>query len=136
MNKKTQQPTRGPWRWEYSSSSKSVELVGGTPLYDKTVMDFKRWGMGGACPVFNKKTNLGYNTLERVCDVEEWIVPHKNREHHLNWCADIDHPDARLIAASPMLYELLVNLIQVSDNDIQVKDQIEHIKETLKELKL
>ncbi len=40
--------TEGPWRWELSMQSKRLHLVGGRPQFDLTVMDFTRWGMGGA----------------------------------------------------------------------------------------
>jgi hypothetical protein len=42
------QHTPGPWRWEFNAERKSVDLVGGRPMFDLTVMDFARWGMGNA----------------------------------------------------------------------------------------
>jgi len=89
-------PTPGPWRWEINRAHKSVHIVGGRPTFDKTVMDFERWGMFGAAPRFNEAiAGNQYNVMTRVSDRTDWIVPFDRREHHSDWCADITHPDAR-----------------------------------------
>jgi hypothetical protein len=44
--------TPGPWRWEVNLTSRVIDLVGGKPTYDMTVMDFVRWGMTSAQPRF------------------------------------------------------------------------------------
>ncbi|OBU86696.1 hypothetical protein MY55_07610 [Chromobacterium subtsugae] len=100
--------TPGPWRWEFNGKSKSIQLVGGRPQFDKTVMDFERWGMSGACPRFNEKISGDeLNIMTRVSDRNDWIAPFEGRVHHVDWCADVVHPDARLIAAAPVLLAAL-----------------------------
>jgi hypothetical protein len=90
--------SKGPWRWELNEDSKSAQLVGGRPMFDKYVMDFARWGMGGAAPRFNDAIASGeYNIMERV---EKYGAVVPGREHHANWFKDIDHPDAQWIAAA------------------------------------
>lgn len=100
--------TPGPWRWTFNQEHKSVYLVGGVPQFDKTVMQFHRWGMSGAVPAFNDKiTGNVWNIMERLCDKPEWLSPFEGREHHIKWCANVVHPDACLIAAAPDMYEEL-----------------------------
>jgi hypothetical protein len=102
--------TPGPWRWEINRKHKSMQLVGGVPRFDLTVMDFDRWGMGGACIRLREDVNR-MNIMHKVHERPEWIAPHTFREHHANWCADIAHPDARLIASAPLLLEALQKLV-------------------------
>lgn len=90
--------TPGPWRWELNESSKSIALAGGKPTFDKTVMDFARWGMGGAAPRFNDAVASGeLNIMERA---EKYGAEVPGREHHANWFKIIAHPDAAWIAAA------------------------------------
>lgn len=108
--------TPGPWRWEFNAKHKSVQLLGGArPLYDLTVMDFARWGMGGAVPRVRDLAHDGMNVLHRVCDRQDWITPFPGREHHANWCAGITHADMMLIAAAPDLLEALRGVLRVAD---------------------
>lgn len=71
-------------------------------MFDKTVMDFTRWGMQSAQPRF-KDPNTGY--IENAEMFAE-VVP--GREHHKAWFQTINQPDANLIAAAPDLLEALV----------------------------
>jgi hypothetical protein len=103
--------TPGPWRWEFNAKHKSVALVGGRPQYDLTVMDFTRWGMGGAVPRVRDLAHDGMNILHRICDHLDWIVPFPNRSHHADWCAALTHADMVLIAAAPDLLEALNNIL-------------------------
>jgi hypothetical protein len=96
--------TPGPWRWEFNATHKYVQLCGGRPEFDKTVMDFTRWGMGGATPRFTGCDD-GFRILHKLSDRKDWIAPITDREHHAHWCATVDHPDARLIAAAPDLLD-------------------------------
>lgn len=98
--------TPGPWRWEVNRKSKDIKLVGGHPQFDKTVMDFERWGMGGASPRFALHFGDAH-IMTRLCDRPEWIKPFSGRLHHADWCAGAIHPDARLIEAAPELLEAL-----------------------------
>ena len=93
--------TPGPWRWEFNAKNRHVGLCGGVPAYDLTVMDFARWGMGGAQPVFLEPGTTP--TLHRLSDRADWLAPIAGRKHHAHWCSTVTHPDARLMAAAPAL---------------------------------
>lgn len=57
--------------------------------------------MSRAAPNFRALDDIG--DLRRV---EHFGVVQPGREHHREWHQIIDHPDARLIAAAPRLYDL------------------------------
>lgn len=82
-----QKATPGPWTWEVNLKSKGVYLCGS----GKYVMDFVRWGMGGAQPRFRNSENLMVEA-----DELSQIVP--GREHHESWHRTLEHPDATFIA--------------------------------------
>ncbi len=103
--------TPGPWRWEVSKAGKHVKLVGGKRTYDSYVMDFVRWGTQGAKPRFN--------TDGLMFDADKSIVPFPNRDHHFDWCASINHPDAKLIEATPDLFESLQFTVSKIDQVIE-----------------
>lgn len=103
--------TLGPWRWEFNQSGKVLHLVGGKPMYDLTVMDFSRWGMGRAVATLRDTSEGGFNIMHRLCDRKDWIAPFPGREHHADWCADVTHPDMRLMAAAPDLLAALQELV-------------------------
>lgn len=111
--------TPGPWRWEYSEATKRMNLCGGKHPYDLTVMDFVRLGMSGACPRFRTPADDG-NLMVRA---EEYAVIKDGREHHSSWFKVIRHPDADLIAASPLMFDRLVQCVRelscmITQNDI------------------
>ena len=94
--------TKGPWTWNVNSTHKVCELRGGNG--DLSVMTFTRWGMSGAAPVFwFWRGNLSDEPMR----ADKIATTLKGREHHKSWRQDIDHPDARLIAAAPDLLEAL-----------------------------
>jgi hypothetical protein len=107
--------TPGPWRWEVNITTRTVRLCGGPPKsgfgrYDLTVLDFTRWGMNNAAPVFwdwNYERFVG--TPKHAGDIAA-VVP--GREHHERWFRSINHPDAHLIAAAPDLYAALKHCLQ------------------------
>lgn len=103
------QHTPGPWRWEINLQYKSIQLCGGKPLFDKTVMGVKRWGMNGATPTFQDVN--GYHLIEAK-DVAE-VVP--GREHHKEWFQTLNQADANLIAAAPDLLEALQEMLLVDE---------------------
>ena len=104
--------TEGPWRWEFNREHKSLHLVGGRPLYDLTVMDFDRWGMSGAVATLRDPAEAGMNIMHRLCDRQDWVAPFPGRAHHASWCADVVHPDMRLMAAAPDLLEALQVMVR------------------------
>ena len=105
--------TPGPWRWEFSEKAKHLQLCGGNPKFDLTVMDFVRYGTGGAAPRFREDVDH-MNIMERV---DKLAQPVEGREHHKSWFQDIDHPDARLISAAPELLEALEKLYALVENE-------------------
>lgn len=125
--------TPGPWRWELNLQSKTIQLVGGKPQFDKTVMDFTRWGLGGAAPRFNEAiAGNEYNIMSRVHEKPEWIKLFPKRKHHASWCVAVDHPDAHMIMASRSLYDALESLFGADMERVLMgdgkDDQIEAIK--------
>lgn len=99
--------TEGPWRWEINRKHKSLHLVGGRPKFDLTVMDFDRWGMGGATIRLRDLAHDGMNMMHKVHERPDWIADFSGRGHHADWCAAVVHPDARLMAAAPTLLAAL-----------------------------
>lgn len=91
--------TPTPWRWEYNAKHKSMQLVGGKPKFDLTIMDFERWGMQGSVVRLREPSEEGFNTMYRLCDRPDWIAPYEGREHHKDWFSNIIHPDMRRIVA-------------------------------------
>lgn len=87
--------TPEPWRWELNEESRDVQLCGGNPKYDMTVMDFVRWGMGGATPRFN--FTLETRGLQIMEPAKKFSKPVEGREHHASWFKSINHPDANRI---------------------------------------
>ncbi len=118
-------PTDAPWRWEFNRSSKSMHIVGGRPRFDLTVMDFARWGMSSAVALFRDVAVDGMNIMHRLCDRADWIAPFPGRAHHVDWCAEITHPDARLmVAARNAAPELLAELDRLRSETDAKRDQI------------
>ena len=114
----TTKHTCGPWRWEFNGAHRVLHLVGGRPKYDLTIMDFDRWGMSGAVATLRDPAEDGMNIMHRLCDRPDWIAPFPGREHHAAWCADVTHPDMRLMAAAPDLLEALCEMIEGDEEAI------------------
>jgi len=105
--------TPAPWRWELNEKSKDIKICGGKPMYDATVMDFVRYGMGGAAPRFQVEIAPDISILERS---EVFGIEVKGREHHAKWFKTIDHPDANLISAAPDLLQAAIDFIEKVDD--------------------
>ena len=103
--------TPGPWRWEINTQGKGLHLVGGRPMFDLTILDFERWGMSGATMRLRDTAYDGMNIMHKLHERPDWIAPFPGREHHADWCQDVIHPDARLIAAAPELLGALQSLL-------------------------
>ena len=95
--------TPGPWRWEFNERSKSLQLVGGRPQFDLTIIQPTRWGMSSATLYIRDTSHDGMNLLHKLHERRDWTAPFKGRAHHADWCKDVVHPDMRLIAAAPRL---------------------------------
>jgi hypothetical protein len=95
-----------PWRWELNLRAKRVELTGDNG--DLTVMDFVRWGMSGAAARFWRWSGKPRTGDPKRADELATTVP--GREHHADWCAELDDSAARLIAAAPDLAREVIAL--------------------------
>lgn len=87
--------SRGPWGWKGNLSSKSIELMARRGWGD-VVMTFRRWGMGGAQPAF-VVDGLIYDAARGKDGRSMLVAPQSWNAWDIR---DIDHPDARFIAAS------------------------------------
>lgn len=103
--------TEGPWRWEFNAQNKIVHLVGGRPQFDLTIMDFSRWGMHRAGINLRDVAHNGMNLMHKLHERPDWIAPFPGREHHKHWCANVVHPDMRLIAAAPTLLSVVQKFV-------------------------
>lgn len=106
-------PTPGPWRWEVNLKSKAIQLCGGRPRFDLTVMDFVRWGMGGAAPRFLRPMNG--STLMLMEQATRWAEVVPGREHHSEWFRTLNHPDAQLITAAPDYHAAVAEALRPND---------------------
>lgn len=107
--------TPGPWRWEFNEKHRSLQLVGGKPQYDLTIIDFERWGMSGATMRLRDTAHDGMNLMSRVHERPNWIAPQPGREHHKSWHQLLTHPDTRLIEAAPDLLEFTEEVRRTGD---------------------
>ena len=111
--------TPWPWFWNVSLKSRCAHLESqarGSLL--ETVMDFTRWGTGGAAPRFRDNEDL----MQRV---DMLLRPVEGREHHASWYSTISHPDAEIIARAPELISSLCD--EVDRLSAQVSLQSESI---------
>ena len=107
--------TPGPWRWELNRKHRGIKLAGGVPRFDLTVVDFVRWGMSSAVPRFREPDRDRLDIMHRAHERADWSAPFEGREHHADWCANVTHPDAQLIAAAPTLFAALRDVVEDLD---------------------
>lgn len=93
----------GPWRFTLNTTTKSLSLES-KGQGSLTVFDCKRWGMGSARLRFRSAENLMVNA-------EDFGAVIEGREHHKTWALQVDHPDARLIEAAPLLRKLMEQMV-------------------------
>jgi hypothetical protein len=110
-------PTPGPWRWEINLEHRRVHLVGGTPMFDLTVVDFDRWGMNGATMSLRDTAHDGMNIMHKLHDRPDWFAPIPGRKHHASWLQVVTHPDARLMAAAPTMLAALTAAEEIFDRN-------------------
>lgn len=99
--------TPGPWRWEVNMKSKKLHLVGGKPMFDLTIIEPTRWGMGGATLLIRDVAHDGMNIMHKLHERDDWWHAFPGRDHHADWCAAVKHPDMQLIEAAPDLLAAL-----------------------------
>ena len=99
--------TPGPWRWEVNMKSKSLHLVGGKPMFDLTIIELVRWGMGSATLLIRDTAHDGMNIMHKLHERDDWWAAFPGRGHHADWCAAVKHPDMQLIEAAPDLLAAL-----------------------------
>lgn len=102
--------TEGPWRFELNAKHKDVNLVGGRPKFDLTIMDLTRWGMQSANLRFRRTMAPGLQVMD---DATRYAQPLRGREHHKDWFQVLNHPDARLIEAAPTMIQALIRAAHV-----------------------
>lgn len=96
LRKLAETATPGPRQWKVNRKYREVILMGGVPKYDLTILSFARWGMSGATVCFLQNPTPYFNNL--ITKAQDMAVPHTGREHHSEWYANIDNPDAQFIA--------------------------------------
>jgi hypothetical protein len=121
--------TPGPWRWEINERHKSINLCGGRPLYDLTVMDFQRWGMQGAQIRLRDTSQEGRNLMYNT---SHWAKEVKRREHHAGWFKSLNHPDAVLIQSAPDLLDATKKAVASLLIDQDIDAALSHLQEAIK----
>ena len=112
--------TPGPWQW--FGNTKQYEVYLATKHSGRRfVMDFVRWGMGGAQPRFQVTIDgneAGGGVMRSIAQLAEGDANAKGRLPLLGPLFEVDyrrqfvgigHPDAQLIAAAPTLTRKLLD---------------------------
>ena len=116
--------TPGPRRFEVNRKRKAVELSGGSPRFDKSIMTFARYGMDRAAPVF-WFWQKGENWSEKPKRADELAVAVPGREHHADWFAVIDHPDARFLETNPAdVVEIIERLERAEAENAKLREAL------------
>lgn len=103
-----QAATKGPHRWFGNTKVKNIYLatIDRGRIY---IMEFVRWGMGGACPTFQPPADgsLGWNMI-RADERVQYEAPHRKD------FVGIDHPDAIAIERSWEDIDALITVAQAA----------------------
>lgn len=120
MSERVERFTPGPWAWFGNAESNHIYLAT-DHSGRRYVMQFRRWGMKGAQPVFQPeqkgmveakellKFEVGDRTVTGVTEAR------KNSSVYRMDIRGIAAPDAHLIAAAPELYEALAGMIVIME---------------------
>lgn len=108
-------PTPGPWQW-YGNTKCNLLYLSTVNHGRRFVMQFKRWGMRDAQPMFQVKRD-GYGVMVPASELVKFEVGDGKATGHEQGLDDptvyrmdiasIDHPDARAIAAASTMFSLL-----------------------------
>ena len=108
--------TKGPWYWNVNPKHKQIELRNGGNI----VMDFIRWGMGGAMPRFNIR-----GLMRKASELtSNW----PGRDHHASWAQQLSNPDAVFIAHAredvPYLLDRVAMFEKLYSHAIECVDKV------------
>lgn len=81
------------------------------------MLNFVRWGLNRAAPMFwFWRAGQHWSKPPKRADALAKAVA--GREHHADWFAEIDHPDAKLITLAPELAAALTSLHSALEAEI------------------
>ncbi len=123
--------TPGPWRWEINETSKIVRLVGGKRMFDLTIIQPTKWGMGGYTMLVRDTAPAGMNIMHKLHERRDWINPFFGRDHHASWCSGVKHPDMQLIEAAPDLLEALKSVLDMVSSGKTTLCLLEYAREAI-----
>lgn len=114
--------TRGPWKW--FGNTKMHEIYLATEHSGRRfVMQFARWGMHSAQPLFQVRTPRG-GIMTYVRDLVRYEVRPPPGENPYRYDVDgINHPDADAIAAAPEDVRVLLDEVD------RLRDELRRISE-------
>lgn len=129
IEEREKKATPGPWAWTISLRSKAMRLEShGRGQMLEYIMDFMRWGMGGAKARFldrEKSLMVDADKLTRV-------IP--GRAHHSEWAQEIDHPDADFISGARTDIPALLQHIREQAAEIErLREDVERLRDQVTE---
>lgn len=114
-------PLPGPWAW-FGDGKCGLIYLATAHSGRRTVMDFQRWGMQGAQPLFQEyQEDLNYGIMKPAKEMFKFQVGNPevtgfeeakaDASVYRYDISDIDNPNARLISKAPEIFEALQLLI-------------------------